>query len=108
MTAFRFDEGLTGRDHERFLWGHAALAYGRVLVRAFAAAGWDAEPESYAILDGLPVHVWREGGEECVLPCAEVVMSDATVARVVEEGVLVMASVRATDRVEIRRPAATR
>jgi type VI secretion system protein ImpC len=108
VTTFRFNEGLTGRDHDRFLWGHAALAYGRVLVRAFAAAGWDAEPESYAVLDGLPVHVWREGGEECVLPCAEVVMSDATVARVVEEAVLVMASVRATDRVEIRRPAVTR
>jgi len=108
VTSFRFDEGLTGRDHERFLWGHAALAYGRVLARAFAAQGWDAELESYATLDGLPVHVWREGGEECVLPCAEVVMSDATVARVVEEGVLVLASVRATDRVEIRRPAVTR
>jgi type VI secretion system protein ImpC len=107
VTGFRFDEGLTGRQHERFLWGHAALAYGRVLVRAFAAQRWEAELDRYATLDGLPVHVWREGGEECVLPCAEVVMSDATAARAVEEGVLVVASVRATDRVEMRRPAVT-
>jgi len=103
VTAFPFDEKLTGRDHERFLWGSAALAYGRVLARAFAAEGWDADLERYAVLDGLPVHVWREGGEECVLPCAEVVMSEATVGRVVEEGVMVVAGVRGTDRVAFRR-----
>lgn len=103
VAAFPFDEGLTGRDHARFLWGSAALAYGRVLVRAFAAEGWEAALERYATLDGLPVHVWREGGEECVLPCAEAVMSDATVARVVEEGVMVAASVRGQDRVAFRR-----
>src|SRR5262245_31624341 len=103
VTTFPFDEGLTGRDHERFLWGSGALAYGRVLARAFAAEGWDADLDRYAQLDGLPVHVWREGGEECVLPCAEVAMSDATVARIVEEGVMVAASVRGQDRVVMRR-----
>ncbi len=104
VAAFPFDEALTGRDHERFLWGSAALAYGRVLVRAFAVEGWEAELGRYATLEGLPVHVWREGGEECVLPCAEVVMSDATAARVVDEGVMVAASVRGADRVAFRRP----
>jgi type VI secretion system protein ImpC len=103
VTTFAFDEGLTGRDHDRFLWGSGALAYGRVLARAFSAEGWDADLDRYAELDGLPVHVWREGGEECVLPCAEVAMSDATVARVAEEGVIVAASVRGQDRVVMRR-----
>jgi hypothetical protein len=104
VAAFPFDEEVTGRDHERFLWGSAAVAYGRVLVRAFAAEGWEADLGRYATLEGLPVHVWREGGEECVLPCAETVMSDATAARVVEEGLMVAASVRGADRVEFRRP----
>ena len=103
VTTFPFDEGLTGRDHERFLWGSGAIAYGRVLARAFASEGWDADLDRYSELDGLPVHVWREGGEECVLPCAEVAMSDATVARIVEEGVMVAASVRGQDRVVMRR-----
>lgn len=103
VTTFPFDEGLIGRDHGRFLWGSSALAYGRVLARAFAAEGWDADLDRYSELDGLPVHVWREGGEECVLPCAEVAMSDATVARIVEEGVMVAASVRGQDRVVMRR-----
>ena len=103
VSAFPFDERLTARDHERFLWGSAALAYGRVVAHAFAAEGWDAALERYAVLEGLPVYVWREGGEECVLPCAEVVMSDATVARVAEEGVMVIASVRGADRVAFRR-----
>jgi len=33
VAAFPFDEGLTGREHERFVWGSAAPAYGRVLSR---------------------------------------------------------------------------
>jgi type VI secretion system protein ImpC len=103
VTTFPFDEGLTGRDHGRFLWGSGALAYGRVLARAFSAEGWEADLNLYSELDGLPVHVWREGGEECVLPCAEVAMSDATVARIAEEGVIVAASVRGQDRVVMRR-----
>jgi type VI secretion system protein ImpC len=102
VTTFPFDEGLTGRDHGRFLWGSGALAYGRVLARAFSAEGWEADLNRYSELDGLPVHVWREGGEECVLPCAEVVMSEATVARIAEEGVIVAASVRGQDRVVMR------
>jgi type VI secretion system protein ImpC len=103
VTTFPFDEGLTGRDHGRFLWGSGALAYGRVLARAFSADGWEADLNRHAELDGLPVHVWREGGEECMLPCAEVAMSEATLARIVEEGVMVAAWVRGQDRVAMRR-----
>ncbi len=102
VETFPFDEALTGRDHERFLWGSAALAHGRVLARAFAAEGWEAELGRSATLEGLPVYVWLEGGEECVLPCAEVVMSEATIARVVEEGLVVLAGVRGEDRVVVR------
>ena len=79
------------------------MLFRSVLARAFASEGWDADLERYAELDGLPVCVWREGGEECVLPCAEAVMSEATIGRLLEEGVMVVAGVRGMDRVTFRR-----
>jgi type VI secretion system protein ImpC len=83
-------------DHEHFLWGSAALAFGGVLVRALAAGTSDLG--AHADLDGLPLFVRRAGGVEEVLPCAEVVMSDATIRAVVERGFTVLASVRDADR----------
>ena len=53
-------------------------------------------------LASLGFYVWREGGEECVLPCAEVVISEPTVTRALEEGVMVAAPVRGTDRLVMR------
>ena len=97
VTSFAFDEGVTVDDHERHLWGSAALAFGRVLVRGFAAEGWGFEPLAYGGLENLPLHAGRVDGEERVLPCAEVVMSDATLRAVAAEGVVPLASVRDGD-----------
>jgi type VI secretion system (T6SS) tail sheath-like EvpB family protein len=97
-AAAGFEEGSTLTEHESFLWGSAALALGQVIGRAFAAEGPDFDLAAHAELTGLPLHVESAGGESSVLPCAEVVMSDATIAAVVDEGVVVLASVRDEDR----------
>src|SRR6185369_9809386 len=97
-AAAGFEEGSTLAEHESFLWGSAALALGQVIGRAFAAEGPDFDLSVHAELTGLPLHVESAGGESSVLPCAEVVMSDATIAAVVDEGVVVLASVRDEDR----------
>lgn len=99
VTSMPFEEVPRADDHEAFLWGSGALAHGRLLVRAFCADGWDADLARHATLDGLPLHVWRDGTEEQVLPCAEVAMHDATIARLVDEGFGVWAWERASDRV---------
>jgi type VI secretion system protein ImpC len=98
VSAFPFDEGLGLAEHERFLWGSSALAFGVVLARGFAVDGWGMDVAAHADLDGLPLYVCREAGEDRVLPCAEVVMSDATIRSVVEQGLIVLASERDADR----------
>jgi type VI secretion system protein ImpC len=97
VTSFAFDEGVPVDDHAGHLWGSAALAFGRVLVRGFAADGWGFEPLAYGRLERLPLHAGRVDGEERVLPCAEVVMSDATIRAVAEQGLVPLASVRDRD-----------
>ena len=97
VTSFAFDERVAVDDHAGHLWGSAALAFGRVLVRGFAAEGWGFEPLVYGGLENLPLHADRVDGEERVLPCAEVVMSDATIRAVAEQGLVPLASVRDGD-----------
>jgi type VI secretion system protein ImpC len=96
-TTFAFDEEVSVADHEGHLWGSGALAFGRVLVRGFVTDGWSFEPGAHGRLEGLPLHADRIGTEERVLPCAEVVMSDATLRAVAEQGVVPLASVRDGD-----------
>lgn len=98
VERFAFDEALEPGDHERFCWGSAALALGRVLAAGFAAQGWGFDVAAHADLEGLPVHVFGDHVEPRVLPCAEVVMSEATIRRVMDEGLTVLASVRDEDR----------
>ncbi len=42
-AGFRFREDVEGPDRSRYLWGSAALAFGAVAIRAYAASGWFAD-----------------------------------------------------------------
>jgi type VI secretion system protein ImpC len=97
VTTFTFDEALVAADHARYLWGSPALAFGQILTRAFAREGWGMEPTADAVLRGLPLHVYREDGEPRALPCAEVLMTEQTIERVMEEGLVVLASYKDRD-----------
>jgi predicted component of type VI protein secretion system len=84
-------------DKPCHFWGSPALAFGRVLAAAFRRDGWDLEVSDDPILRRLPLHTIRDGIEPHVVPCAEVVMSDATINRIAEEGLTSLATFRDSD-----------
>jgi len=43
QDGFDFQEDVAGPDSSRHLWGNAAYAFGRVLIRAYAQTGWLAQ-----------------------------------------------------------------
>jgi type VI secretion system ImpC/EvpB family protein len=60
---FVFREDVEKPDRSGYLWGNAAFAWGAVVVRAFAQAGWLANirgvrrnEETGGVVTGLPVH----------------------------------------------------
>jgi len=101
VDTFEFDEAVEGKDHQNYLWGNPALAFARVVTRAFASAGWQMEPQRYGTLSGLPVHVYEEDGEEVIKPCAEVLMKETMLEQLMAAGFIPFVTIKNTDRVEI-------
>jgi type VI secretion system protein ImpC len=101
--SFRFEEADTGFGHERYLWGNPALACALLLAQSFSAAGWTMRPGAHVEIDRLPLHLVRyEGGIEAK-PCAEAWMTERAATRILECGVMPLASIKDMDAVKLIR-----
>jgi type VI secretion system protein ImpD len=62
---FRYREDVAGPDFRKYLWGNAAFAFGRILIRCFNQSGWLAEirgvnrnEEGRGLVTGIPAHAF--------------------------------------------------
>jgi type VI secretion system protein ImpC len=94
-----FQEMPEGSRHEEYLWGHPAAVCVCLMAQAFRQSGWAFRPGTLDEVDGLPVHVYREAGEGRVKPCAEVVLVERAVERMVGKGLMPLLSFPGRDAV---------
>jgi type VI secretion system protein ImpC len=94
---FDFEELTDPPRHEDFLWGNPAFACAALLASNFAAAGWEMRPAAMRDLDDLPVALVRADGEVSAQPVAEVLLTESTADRMLETGVMALASIRDRD-----------
>lgn len=79
VEAFRFEEAVDGRDHDKYLWMGAAWAYAARVTDAFDKDGWFARTRGVKAggkVEGLPVHTFTESGETVMKCPAEVAIPD--------------------------------
>ena len=72
IEAFNYEEGVSGNDHDSYLWGNAAWALGARVSQAFAKHGWCATirgVESGGLVEGLPVHNFMTDGGDVAMKC---------------------------------------
>jgi len=100
---FQFEESGSPPAHEDYLWGSPAIACALLLGRAFEAGGWDLRPGRAPELDRLPQHIFRENGEMVSKPCAEIVMSERAAGRLLDAGIIPIASIKGSDRIRVVR-----
>jgi type VI secretion system protein ImpC len=93
IDAFRFEE-LPERRHEEYLWTNPAYACGRLLAQGFTHDGWEMEPGDHVDLGALPAHHYSEDGESRLQPCAELLLSEATMVAMLEQGLMPLVSYR--------------
>src|SRR5262249_34954617 len=77
---FNFEEDVTGKDHNKYLWSNAAYAFGTRLTDAFAKYQWCAAirgVEGGGLVEGLPTHTFQTDEGDVALKCpTEIAITD--------------------------------
>ena len=94
VELFQFEEILDPSAHENYLWGNAAFACVLLLAESFAEQGWELRPGTLSEISGLPVYIYAVEGEPRTLPCAEVLLTETAAEKMLEEGLMPLASLK--------------
>jgi type VI secretion system protein ImpC len=79
-------------EHDGFLWGNPAFVCACLLAQAFSRNGWDLSEDLGHDIDDLPVHVYDDAGQPEVKPCAEALLGDRAVERILDFGIMPLQS----------------
>jgi predicted component of type VI protein secretion system len=85
--------------HEQYLWANAAFLKTEQLARSFMKSGWDMRPGESAMTGDLPLHNYESDGKTIIQPCAEIPLTEAGAARIIQQGIIPLWSVKNRDQV---------
>jgi type VI secretion system protein ImpC len=94
IESFAFEEFVGEPVHGEFLWGHASLAMAALIGRGFANRGWDMELGDEREIGELPAYTFTRDGEPELQPCAERFLSEKELQRLIDTGLVALASRR--------------
>jgi type VI secretion system protein ImpC len=101
VEAFRFEEDVTGKEHDKYLWMNAAWAMGARITDAFAKYGWTAAirgREGGGVVEGLPVHTFPTDDGDIAAKCpAEIGITDRREAELDKLGFIPLSHYKDTD-----------
>jgi len=103
VERFAFEEVHEQPEHEAYLWGNPAFACVYLLAEAFSQYEWDLRPGVIQNIEGLPLHIYRDGGESITKPCAETWLTERAVERMLDTGVMPLVSMKNQDVVRLAR-----
>jgi type VI secretion system protein ImpC len=94
IESFAFEEFIGPPVPHELLWGTASLATALLIGRGFNARGWDMEPGDEREIEGLPAYTFVRDGERVMQPCAERLLTEREIDRMVKAGLIPLASRR--------------
>lgn len=101
VDAFDYEEEVDGTEHNRYLWGNAAWAFGARLTDAFAKYQWCVAirgVEGGGIVQGLPTHTFRTDEGEIALKCpTEIAITDRREKELADLGFIPLCHCKNTD-----------
>jgi type VI secretion system protein ImpC len=103
LELFDFEEFPEVAGHEDYLWGNPAFGVAMLLAQSFRETGWEMRPGTVAQMERLPIHIYRENGGHESKPCAEALLTEVAVERIVEVGLIPLVSFKDRDSVRVAR-----
>jgi len=103
LESFDFEEFPELPVHEDYLWGNPAFLVAVLLGQTFSESGWEMRLGTVTEIDRLPLHVYGKDGESEPKPCAEVLLTEDAVERMIEEGLIPLVSFKNRDSIRLAR-----
>jgi type VI secretion system protein ImpC len=103
IESFEFEEMAGAPAHEDYLWGNPAFAGALLLGQSFSQGGWEMRPGMISGIDGLPLHVYQDDGGSELKPCGEALLTDDAAEKMMESGLMPLASLKGRDTVRLVR-----
>lgn len=100
---FSFEELSASPEHDFYLWTNPAFACAVLLAESFRASGWEMERGFAQDIENLPMHFYKENGENKAKPCAEIVMTQNGAEKIIGQGLMPLISFRDMDKVKLGR-----
>jgi len=98
---FDFEEDVTGKEHNKYLWGNAAYAFGTRLTEAFAKHYWCTAirgVEGGGLVMGLPSHTFQTDEGDVALKCpTEIAITDRREKEFSDLGLIPLVHCKNTD-----------
>lgn len=93
IETFDFTEMGPQHNHQHYLWGNSAILVAVVLADLWIAGNGTLNTAAASQIDQLPIHVEKSTEGEKLIPSAEIVILDNTVAALRAAGLLVVRSI---------------
>ena len=103
VDGFNFEEMTSALEHEDFLWGNPAFYCALLIARSFSEQGWAMQLGDYLEIDDLPAYIIKQHDESVLQPCAEVCLSDKTMEKILNQGIMPFISHRRSNIVRLAR-----
>ncbi|MBX3290546.1 MAG: type VI secretion system contractile sheath large subunit [Acidobacteria bacterium] len=103
LETFYFEEFTDGPKHDGYVWSSSCYAIGALLAQSFSEYGWEMGRALKQDIDGLPIHVYKDGTETIYKPGSEVLLTQTVCERLMDNGLMPLVTYKNTDRVKLAR-----
>lgn len=98
---FDFEEMPSPPKQDWYLWGNGAFLCATLLGQCFTEAGWQMQGDEVTALQGFPIHTFKEDGEAKMTPPTEVFLSQTSIEKIHETGLIALCAHANRDEVRI-------
>lgn len=103
LETFQFEEFADAPIHDQYLWSNTAFVAAQLLAETYSAHGWEMSRTFKQDVEGLPMHIYKEGTETVFKPCGEVLLTEDACNKLMNHGLMPLVSYKNTDRVKLAR-----
>ena len=103
LDTFSFEEFEVAPVHDQYLWSNTAFIAAQLLAESYSAYGWEMGRALKQDVEGLPMHIYKEGTETVYKPCGEVLLTEDACNKLMNHGLMPLVSYKNTDRVKLAR-----